>query len=132
MKESTVAKMLPVGLAVIGAVLLFYWLGTDAAEDVKERLPGEDNRKKVVAEEDEPIKITGRLVKSDGVPADIKGSWPRFRGSNYDAISNDQNVTLARSWPENGPNILWSIDVGEGFAGAAIMPGVYIFWIMTR
>ncbi len=123
MKESTVAKILPIGLAVIGVALLFYWLITDAAEDLKERLPGEDNRKKIVAGEDEPVKITGQLTKFDGVPADIPGSWPRFRGVNFDAISNDENVTLARTWPEGGPKVLWSIDVGEGYAGAAVIAG---------
>jgi outer membrane protein assembly factor BamB len=127
MKESTVAKLLPIGLAILGVILLSLWLGNDAAKDLKERLPGEDNRTKTVAEEDEPIKITGRVVKYDGVPANIPGAWPRFRGQNLDAISNDENVTLARSWPEGGPKMLWSIDVGEGFAGAAILVGrVYI------
>ena len=127
MKESTVAKLLPIGLAILGVVLLSLWLGNDAAKDLKERLPGEDNRTKTVAEEDEPIKITGRFVKYDGVPANIPGAWPRFRGPNFDAISNDENVTLARSWPEGGPKMLWSIDVGEGFAGAAVLAGrVYV------
>jgi len=127
MKESTVAKTLPIGLAVLGVILLFIWLFSDAAKDLKERLPGEDNRTKILAREDEPIKITGRLVKYDGVPADLPGAWPRFRGPNIDAISNDENITLARSWPDSGPKILWSVDVGEGYAGAAVMAGrVYI------
>lgn len=127
MKESTVAKTLPIGLAILGVVLLFIWLFADAAKDLKERLPGEDNRKKVQAEEDEPIKITGRLVKYDGVPADLPGAWPRFRGPNIDAISSDENITLARSWPDNGPKVLWSVDVGEGYAGAAVLAGrVYV------
>jgi len=127
MKESTVAKTLPIGLAILGVVLLFIWLFADAAKDLKERLPGEDNRKKVLVEEDEPIKITGRLVKYDGVPADLPGAWPRFRGPNIDAISSDENITLARSWPDNGPKVLWSVDVGEGYAGAAVLAGrVYV------
>ncbi|MHC4584824.1 MAG: outer membrane protein assembly factor BamB family protein [Planctomycetota bacterium] len=127
MKESTAAKTLPFGLAILGVVLLCVWLGSDAAKELKERLPGEDNRKKVLVEEDEVIKITGRLVKYDGVPADLTGAWPRFRGPNIDAISDDENITLARSWPDEGPNVLWSVDVGEGYAGAAVLAGrVYI------
>ncbi len=51
MKESTVAKTLPIGLAILGVILLFIWLFADAAKDLKERLPGEDNRKKVLVEE---------------------------------------------------------------------------------
>lgn len=127
MKESTVAKTLPIGLAVLGVILLFIWLFADAAKDIKERLPGKDNRVIVLAGEDEPVKITGRLMKSDGMPADLPGAWPRFRGSNFDAISSDENITLARSWPDNGPKVLWSIDVGEGYAGAAVLAGrVYV------
>jgi len=127
MKESIVAKTLPIGLAILGVILLFSWLFSDAAKDLKERLPGEDNRIKTLAEEDEPIKITGRLVKYDGVPAELPGAWPRFRGPNHDAISSDENTTLARSWPDDGPKVLWSVDVGEGFAGAAVLAGrVYI------
>ena len=99
MKESTVAKTLPIGLAILGVILLCVWLGSDAAKDLKERLPGEDNRTKTLIEEDEPVKITGLLVKYDGVPAELPGAWPRFRGPNCDAISSDANITLARSWP---------------------------------
>lgn len=127
MKESTAAKTLPIGLAILGVILLVFWLTGNAAKDLKERLPGEDNRKKVIAGQDEPVKITGQLTKFDGVPSDIPGSWPRFRGANYNAISNDENVNLARSWPEGGPKLLWSVDVGEGYAGAAVIAGrVYI------
>ena len=127
MKESTVAKTLPIGLAILGVILLCVWLGSDAAKDLKERLPGEDNRTKTLIEEDEPVKITGRLVKYDGVPAELPGAWPRFRGPNCDAISSDANITLARSWPDNGPKVLWSVDVGEGYAGAAVLAGrVYV------
>ncbi len=127
MKESTVAKTLPIGLAILGVILLFVWLSSDAAKDLKERLPGEDNRTIAIADENESIKITGRLTKLDGIPADLPGAWPRFRGSNFDAISDDENITLARSWPDDGPQVLWSIDVGEGYAGAAILAGrVYI------
>ncbi len=127
MKESAVAKTLPIGLAVLGVVLLYFWLSADAAKDIKQRLPGEDNRTATLTKEDEPIKITGRLEKYNGVPSELPGAWPRFRGPNFDAISNDENITLARSWPNSGPKVLWSVDVGEGYAGAAVLAGrVYI------
>lgn len=127
MKESAVAKTLPIGSAVLGVILLYFWLSADAAKDIKQRLPGEDNRAATLTKEDEPIKITGRLEKYNGVPSELPGAWPRFRGPNFDAISNDENITLARSWPDNGPNLLWSVDVGEGYAGAVVLAGrVYI------
>ena len=52
----------------------------------------------------------------------MPGEWPRFRGDNFDGISS-QEIRLAESWPKEGPLLLWSIDVGEGYAGAAIMAG---------
>ncbi len=30
---------------------------------------------------------------------------------------------LARSWPPTGPPVLWSIELGEGYAGAAVSDG---------
>jgi len=62
------------------------------------------------------------LTKSDGVPANLPGAWPRFRGPNYDAISSEKG-TLATAWPAEGPRVLWSVDVGEGYAGAAVLDG---------
>ena len=36
-------------------------------------------------------------------------------------------MPLAQSWPAEGPPVLWSVDVGEGYAGAAIDSGrVYL------
>lgn len=112
---------------VAGVVALMYlWLSADAAVSVKERLPGGDSKPKDAAGANEPVKIAGTLVKSDGVPADLPGAWPRFRGPNFDAVSAEK-VTLAKAWPTEGPRVLWSVDVGEGYAGAAVLDGrVYL------
>jgi len=51
--------------------------------------------------------------------------WPRFGGPNGTGVSLETN--LARVWPAEGPRVLWTVDVGEGFAGAAIRDGeVYL------
>ena len=44
--------------------------------------------------------------------------WPQFRGPNRDNISTETG--LLRSWPDGGPEVLWSVPVAEGYAGAAI------------
>jgi len=113
--------------AVAGVVgLMYLWLSADAAVELKERLPGTDNRPANILGDDAAIKIAGTLVKSDGVPADLPGAWPRLRGPNGDGISPDK-VSLGRQWPEGGPRVLWSVDVGEGYAGAAVLGGkVYV------
>jgi len=126
MKESTIAKALPVGLAIIGVVLLYVWLSADAAIDLTERVPIAHDIPQTILDEN-GVELRGELVRFDGVPSDLPGAWPRFRGANLDAISSDENVTLARTWPASGPKVLWSIDVGEGYAGAAVLGGrVYV------
>ncbi len=127
MKKFLIADCLPMAFVVAGvAALMYLWLSADAAVSVKERLPGGDNKPKDATSGNEPIKIVGTLTKSEGVPADLPGAWPRFRGPNYDAISPEK-VTLARSWPAEGPRVLWSAEVGEGYAGAAVLEGrVYL------
>ncbi len=127
MKKFLIADVIPMAFAVAGVVSLVYlWRGADAAVNVTERLPGGDNKPANAGGADEPVKIAGTLVKSDGVPADLPGAWPRFRGPNYDAISPER-VSLSRTWPDEGPAVLWSVDVGEGYGGAAVFDGrVYL------
>ena len=56
----------------------------------------------------------------------MAGSWPWFRGPELDGICRD-TTRLARSWPEAGPPVLWTVSLGEGYAGAAIHQGrVYV------
>jgi outer membrane protein assembly factor BamB len=127
MRQSTIAHIIPVALAIAGATMLYFWLNTDAAINLTERIPVEPNEVQAPGDDDSgAVKINGTLVTLDGVPADLTGSWPRFRGTNFDAISTEE-ISIAKTWPENGPDVLWSIEVGEGYAGAAIRNGrVYL------
>mgnify|MGYP000889332062 CR=1 FL=1 len=47
--------------------------------------------------------------------------WPQFRGPARDGISRETG--LLKQWPAGGPKVLWSIPVGQGYAGAAIVAG---------
>ncbi|MEN6426290.1 MAG: PQQ-binding-like beta-propeller repeat protein [Phycisphaerales bacterium] len=127
MKKFLIADVIPMTFAITGVLVLMHlWLSADAAVSLNERLPGGDNKPANAGAGDELVKITGTLTPSDGVPAHLPGAWPRFRGPNYDAISPEK-VSLSRSWPAEGPRVLWSVDVGEGYAGAAVLQGrVYV------
>lgn len=126
MKASIIARVIPVVLVIVGVTSLYVWLSADAAVNITGRLPITENILQVPLEVDETTKLQGELIQFGGEPADLPGAWPRFRGENLDAISKD-DVPLARAWPTEGPKVLWSIDVGEGYAGAAILAGrVYI------
>jgi outer membrane protein assembly factor BamB len=51
--------------------------------------------------------------------------WPQFRGPNRDAISRETG--LYREWPPEGPKVLWTTEVCQGFAAAAIHGGKVYF-----
>ena len=126
MRQSTIARTIPVGLGILGVVLLYVWLSADAAIDLTERIPAPPDDTQALQGEATPVKIQGTLAQLDGVPTNLPGAWPRFRGPNFDAISSE-DISPARTWPTKGPEVFWSIDVGEGFAGASIFSGrVYL------
>ena len=64
------------------------------------------------------VAACGLALSVDFVQAD---DWPQFRGPHRDAISGETG--LLREWPEGGPKVLWTMDVCEGHAGAAIRDG---------
>jgi len=118
--------MVPGGVAVAGIVLLVLWCGTGTRRDLQARIPGLDRPGAGVKAETPAVPLVGKLARSDGQPADLPGAWPRFRGPKFDGICHDQ-VPLARNWPDGGPQSLWSIEVGEGYAAAAVLAGcVYV------
>ncbi len=52
------------------------------------------------------------------VPGSVFADWPGYLGPNANATAPD--AKLARSWPANGPEILWTIPLGAGYGSAAI------------
>jgi outer membrane protein assembly factor BamB len=112
-------------VAVAGAVALTGWLLADHTEGFARREPGMDDRPAPPDPSDQP-KIVGVLTTGEGTPGAAVGSWPGFRGPNLDGICPDPGK-LAQAWPEEGPPERWSVDLGEGYAGAAIHGGrVYV------
>jgi outer membrane protein assembly factor BamB len=108
------------------AVALGLWVGCGASLDIRARVPGTDRAPGVGPVQEGPFIARHQLVKGDGVPADSFSAWPRFRGDNGDGVSSE-NVPLARTWPPGGPKVLWSVEMGEGHAGAAVWNGrVYV------
>lgn len=116
--------IIPVSVAVTGVVLIGVWIGTSDSKSFDNRVPGMDRPsglEEVGAGEDEAPE-PGRPVAGPGQPSDVNGAWPWFRGPERDGISRS-DVRLRRNWPEAGPPVLWSMSMGEGYAGAAIAAG---------
>ena len=51
--------------------------------------------------------------------------WPQYLGPNRDGTSMETG--LKRSWPKDGPDVLWTFPLSEGFSGPAVSNGkVYV------
>lgn len=45
--------------------------------------------------------------------------WPQFRGVNRDGVSAETG--LPRSWPAEGPRVVWKRGIGEGYSGISVV-----------
>lgn len=51
--------------------------------------------------------------------------WPQYLGPNRNATSPETG--LLKTWPESGPEVLWSFPLGKGYAAPAVFEGkIYI------
>jgi len=51
--------------------------------------------------------------------------WPQYLGPNRNGVSAQKGIL--RSWPQQGPEVLWTVDVGIGFGGPVVKDGkVYL------
>ena len=114
------------GTTFMGLFFLSWWFFYTPAKAFVERIPGRDNRPEDFASQGEYVDMGALFAEFDGVPSVIQGSWPRFRGAAFDNIVRDNN-RLADTWGASGPEILWSVNLGEGHAGAVVANGrVYV------
>ncbi len=55
----------------------------------------------------------------------IAADWPGYLGPRRDGTSAEEG--LLRTWPKEGPKVLWTVPVGAGYGGPAISGGkVYL------
>lgn len=118
-------------LGLVGLTALTLWLTSDSTAGFVLREPGMDDRPAPADRADAPP-LVGVTTKGEGVPGRAAGAWPGFRGPNLDGVLPDSAFpemgALADSWPEVGLPELWSVDLGEGYAGASVRDGrVYVF-----
>ena len=116
---------LPVVIGIAAVVALVFWWTRGADLGLTPRVPGTDLPPGAEGVGANPV-LSGKLARGDGQSADLPGAWTGFRGSNRDGVSAEA-TPLARSWEASGPRQLWAVDVGEGYAGAAVRSGrVYL------
>lgn len=126
-KVSLVGAVVALAAATGGGAALSWWLRGEPVSALRPRVPlAADKPAAGAGTVGKSIAATGRLRRGPGKPADLPGAWPRFRGPNGDGVS-PETISLARRWGPRGPPVLWTIKVGEGYAGAAVAAGrVYL------
>ncbi len=126
MNEKVLHNFAVIGTAAIGTICLSWWLLHNPVREFVENVPGMDNRPVASKIASAEVAIGAYFANFDGSASKIHGNWPRFRGPDFNNISRE-DIDLVDDWNGSGPNILWSIDLGEGHAGPVISHGrVYL------
>jgi outer membrane protein assembly factor BamB len=118
-------KLYKHGLWIVAAVILalfFWWIIKDPTGHFTASNPGDDHRGVDSTAVNEAINIGGNFQSFGTSSSNLKGTWPRFRGADFDNIDK-KSVPLKTKWTGNQPEIQWSAELGEGHAGAAIYEG---------
>jgi outer membrane protein assembly factor BamB len=129
MKRSLPAKIpisVPIGLAIIAVIALAWSLSRGWGRSLSLRIPGTDQAPVTDPGAGTNPVFLGKLTRSDGQAANDPAAWPGFRGLNRDGVCTD-TTPLASSWPASGLRELWSVALGEGYAGPVVLKGrVYL------
>ncbi|EMI58083.1 PQQ-binding-like beta-propeller repeat protein [Rhodopirellula sallentina] len=129
MQPSSIDRTISVVVFVMAVFCLVSLFFARSSIPVGMRVPGMDGTPQVLVTANRlPYEavIAGRPVSGSGVASAIGGTWPGFRGPNHDGVSRE-NKTLARHWPETGPQKCWEVTLCEGYASPAVRDGrVYV------
>jgi outer membrane protein assembly factor BamB len=119
-------KNIVVIIIAIACMVMLIWIFYNPVDDMTASQPGLDNRPDSNAIANEQVNIGEKFQKFADFESALKGSWTRFRGSDFDNI-NKESIKLIDKWPANGPKIDWKVNLGEGHAAPVIQNGkVYI------
>jgi outer membrane protein assembly factor BamB len=126
MNSYRLERLLPALLGAVALVLLTFWLWPRTPSLVS-RIPGTDQSPGASAggTGGNPV-LRGQLRAGTGKRATNQESFIQFRGNQRDGLASSA-TPLARSWNASQPRQLWSIPVGEGYAGPIVFEGgVYL------
>ena len=112
--------------AIAAAIALFLWITGSPVDSYAMSVPGMDGRPPASTFVEEIVDIGAFFEAGGGTASTITASWARFRGDNGDNINNEETRLINRFGPDD-PKILWTLSLGEGYAGAAVRNGrVYV------
>ncbi len=117
--------LIPGTVMVLGVTSLVVWLIRNPDKPLALRIPGTDQAPGSELGTNVNAVLAGKLIRSEGRPSALPGAWPQFRGPGRDGTSHESG--LLRAWQPGEPRQIWTVDLGEGYAGAAVFKGrVYV------
>ncbi len=136
MKSAQNSIAIVVAVSLVAVITFSLWLWSPVQDALQPRVPGTDSAPGGPGEVANPV-LAGKVIPGPGKAAALTGTWPQFRGPNRDGISplspsegeraGVRGFSLSRDWKVSPPRELWSLDVGEGYAGVVIQAGrVYL------
>lgn len=114
-------RHLAITLVVLAMVALITWRGLvgyltperDTIHHVARAMPY-----------DAALEVTARANESIDLATDLSdrpgSDWPNFLGATHDGKSPETGVM---PWHGDGPKVLWTVDVGDGYAAPAVCRG---------
>ena len=118
-------KALPLMLAMAGVLAILWWRLHDPGRNWEASGPDADGFTDSEGIE-ENILIGEHFHRFSETGQTTGERWPRFRGERSDNILRS-DIPLIDHFGGQSPEILWSVELGEGHAGAAVFDGlVYV------
>lgn len=114
---------IPFFIGILALSALIWWLVSKPPMVLEAAVPGMDNRDSASIRDAENVVIGEYFTQyAEAVP--VPGTrWPCFRGSERDNISKE-TISLIDQFGPEGPDILWTLEVGEGHAAPAVYDGL--------
>lgn len=114
------------GGSALGLTVIILWMSYNPTAIFAAEVPGRDSVPEGALLAASQAELSGVFKAGDGEPSDLPGYWPNFRGPDHDSIVKEE-INLAESWGPDGPEVVWQIEVGDGYAAPAVFNGcVYL------
>jgi len=130
-RGSWIAATLALSFVAVLAFTVLFVVSNRPLQPLRERQPGMDQTGSGPADQPQSSIDKGKLITSVamnkptpalGQPSTNPGDWPQFRGPNGDGIFSGA-LNINRHWGGGKPATLWQVELGEGYAGAAVLAG---------
>jgi len=123
-KEKRIVTGVTVLTILIYSCIIMWWHFYTPRENLTIQSPGADNRPAGTARNTNDVVIGEFFMKYDDISTNLTGKWAGFRGG----FSTNITETPAKinTSGEDYP-VLWSVEAGEGYAGAVIYNGRVYF-----